>query len=243
MEKKKVKKKPLVVDEGFDLTDSGTTPLPAEQRKGKISDKPKKKSTALSLVDDDLEIKKPKRARDEPSLPILTEDGKKRISKIKATKLNSILGDDAETLQQMLESGDNDSAISILNKRLIQTSIDLIAEVETGIRESNGRYGVHSYNGLVQSIRELMIDLQAAQDRGAMGVTLVETVIRPAMLEIAMILMQEYVSVANEIKLLVEPEIYQKFRTVQKESQARTGAAVQEQYRKIQEATIQFLQR
>ncbi len=232
---KKPKKRPAVVDEGFDLTDG--TPPPKKKKKI-ATDKPAK--TSVALVDDDLRAvrKKPKQR-----VPELTEDGKKKISKISATKLNSILGDDAELLQQMLESGDNDSAMSILNKRLIQTSIDLIAEVETGIRESNGRYGVHSYNGLVQSIRELMIDLQATQDRGAMGVSLVENVIRPAMLDIGMFLMQEYVAVANEMKLLIEPEVYQKFRAVQKDSQARVGAAVQEQYGKIRDQSIQFLQR
>jgi len=238
---KKVKKKPAVVDASFDLTDEPKTPPVTQKKKKAVDGKPvKKKSTALALVDDSLEVR-PKREKERA--PALTEDGKRKISKIKAAKLNSILGDDAEQLQQMLESGDNDSAISILNKRLIQTSIDLIAEVETGIRESNGRYGVHSYNGLVQSIRELMIDLQAAQDRGAMGVTLVDSVIRPAMLEIGMSLMQEYVAVANEIKLLVDPEIYQKIRDVQRDSQARIGASVQEQYGKIRDQTIQFLQR
>lgn len=217
---KKKTKTAVDVDMSFDLTAKKT------------------KSKAL-VVEDDEPIVLAKKKK--PKLPALTAEGKQRISK--SGKLHSIMGDDAESLQQLLESGDSDSALSILNKRLIQTSIDLIAEVEAGIRESNGRFGVHSFNGLVQTIRELMIDLQSTQDRGAMGVTLMDTVIRPAMLEIAMAIMTEYATVANEIKLLVDADTYKEVRESQKASQTRAAALIQSQYGQIRDKTIEFLQR
>jgi hypothetical protein len=205
-----------------------------------LSPAPKKKKPSTEVVVAPLKKKK---------TPLLDLDAElkakpKRISKLKvADNLVSILGDDAESLQQLLETGDSDSALTLLNKRLIQTSVDLIAEVESGIRESKGRYGVHSFNGLVQSIRELMLDLQATKDRGALGLTLVENVLRPAFLDMAMAVMQEYATVANGIKDQLEPKIYDDFRKQQLESRDRIGAMLQSQYMKIKDESVQFLQR
>ena len=227
MLKPKVKKKPVVEsDMSFDLSD----PPPAKKKKStEVVVAPVKKKKATPLLDLDAEINSVK---------------SKRISKLKVSdNLVSILGDDAESLQQLLETGDSDSALTLLNKRLIQTSVDLIAEVESGIRESKGRYGVHSFNGLVQSIRELMLDLQATKDRGAMGLTLVENVLRPAFLDMAMSVMQEYATVANGIKDQLDPKTYDEFRRQQLDSRDRIGAMLQSQYMKIKDESIQFLQR
>lgn len=221
--KKKVVPEP---DMSFDLS-----PAPTKKKKPStdvVVTPLKKKKIKTPLLDLDAELKvRPK-----------------RISKLKvADNLVSILGDDAESLQQLLETGDSDSALTLLNKRLIQTSVDLIAEVESGIRESKGRYGVHSFNGLVQSIRELMLDLQATKDRGAMGLTLVENVLRPAFLDMAMAVMQEYATVANGIKDQMDDDTYKEFRKQQLESRDRIGAMLQSQYMKIKDESIQFLQR
>ncbi len=239
----KVKKAPEV-DMSFDLTPSNDKPkkkkkveLPDTKVATKVVEikplpaKKKKKPGTKLVVAPELRI--------DDALPKA-----KRISKLKlADNLTSILGDDAESLQQLLETGDSDSALTLLNKRLIQTSVDLIAEVESGIRESKGRYGVHSFNGLVQSIRELMIDLQATKDRGAMGITLVDNVLRPAFLDIGMAIMQEYASVANEVKDLMSPDVYKQFRQSQLDSRNRLAALMQTQYLKIRDETVQFLQR
>jgi hypothetical protein len=238
---KKTKKVPAEVDMSFDLTPTKDEALPKKKKKAPvhtpvveikpIAVKKKKKEPGTALAIPELRI-------DDP-LPKT-----KRISKLKlADNLTSILGDDAESLQQLLETGDSDSALTLLNKRLIQTSVDLIAEVESGIRESKGRYGVHSFNGLVQSIRELMIDLQATKDRGAMGVTLVDNVLRPAFLDIATAIMQEYATVANEVKDLMGPDVYKQFRQGQIDSRNRLAALMQTQYLKIRDETVQFLQR
>jgi hypothetical protein len=167
-----------------------------------------------------------------------------RISRLNKKGLNSILGDDAEALQQMLEAGEADNALSQLNKRLIQTSIDLISEVEAGIRESKGRYGVHSFNGLVQSIRELMIDLQSTQDRGAVGMMLVEKVLRPGMLDIGMAIMKELALITDDAKTLGLPESNMKeFRERMVQSRTRLGTVMQEQHDKMKTEIIQAMQR
>jgi len=175
---------------------------------------------------------------------VSTGAGTRRSSRLSKGARSSIVGEDAEALQQLLEDGDSDSAITMLNKRLIQTCIDLISEVEAGIRESQGRYGVHSFNGLIQSIRELMIDLQATQDRGAIGVNLVESVIRPAMQEIAMSIMKEYQLLYDDLKSIgISQEQLVSFKKVQIDSRTRIGSSVQDTYERMKQEAIQFLQR
>lgn len=174
----------------------------------------------------------------------LLPNGKPRISRLKHKGMDSILGIDAEALQQMLESGESDSALTQLNRRLIQTSIDLIAEVEVGIRESKGRYGVHSFNGLVQSIRELMIDLQSTQDRGAIGLTLMENIVRPTILEIGMAIMKEYQIMGNDVESLGLPKSnLAEFRTRQVESRTRIGNVLQTKHDEMKASIIQAMQR
>ena len=177
-------------------------------------------------------------------IPELKIPDQKRISRLSTKNLNSILGTDAEALQQMLEAGEADNALSQLNKRLIQTSIDLISEVEAGIRESKGRYGVHSFNGLVQSIRELMIDLQSTQDRGAIGMMLVEKVLRPGMLDIGMAIMKELALITDDAKTLGLPdENMKEFRERMVQSRTRIGNIMQEQHDKMKTEIIQAMQR
>jgi hypothetical protein len=224
---------------------------------------PKAKSTAVE-IDDDFDLTPPiKKKRpvmdlddDEPVSTALVPVTKKKkaVDKAPAVKpvntaegnlanLRTIFGEDAEEMVELMESEDNDSAISKLNKRLIQSSINLIAQVEKGIHDSNGRYGVHSYNGLVQTIRELVIDMQSTKDRGALGVTITENILRPAFLDMAMELMQEYAKVAHEVKDTADDETYKAFRRAQLESRDRFAAFMQESYGKIKDEMIKFLQR
>jgi hypothetical protein len=221
---------------------------------------PKAKSTAVE-IDDDFDLTPPiKKKRpvmdldDEPVSTALVPVTKKKKAVDKAqpkpaipennlANLRTIFGEDAEEMVELMESEDNDSAISKLNKRLIQSSINLIAQVEKGIHDSNGRYGVHSYNGLVQTIRELVIDMQSTKDRGALGVTITENILRPAFLDMAMELMQEYAKVAHEVKDTADDETYKAFRRAQLESRDRFAAFMQESYGKIKDEMIKFLQR
>jgi hypothetical protein len=157
--------------------------------------------------------------------------------------LQHIFGEDAQHLVALLEENDSDSAFEKLRKRLIQSSINLIAKVEQGVHDTNGRYGVHSYNGLVQTIRELITDLQSAKDRGAIGQTIAENIMRPAFLDIGMSIMTEYANVANDMKQILSKEDYAEFRRVQISSRDRLAAQLQSQYTKMRDDTIDYLQR
>ena len=141
-----------------------------------------------------------------------------RISKLKTKGMRSIVGDSAEDIQQLLEVGDNDSATTLMHKKLLQGLIDLIPYAEHNVRKSKGQRGVYQVNSLVSSVRELIVDLQATQDRGQLGANLVEQIIRPAFLDIGMQVVQEFATLLNDAKDLMAPEDYRTFKVHQKES-------------------------
>lgn len=166
----------------------------------------------------------------------------KRISKLTG-KIQSIIGEDAENIQQALEAGNVDNALAMLNRRLIQTVVDLIPQLETGIRESKGRYGVHSFNGLIQTCRELVIDLQSSQDRGAIGQAIVERILQPAFLDMATHIVEEQATVLSEMKPDLDADDYAKLRHAQIESRNRVAAFMQAKFSDVKEETISYLQK
>jgi hypothetical protein len=198
----------------------------------------KKKKRRIDGFYDKLE-KKPKRSTDivtyEPATP--------QISKLNKGNLVSIIADDAEQMQRMFEDENTDQAIRMLNRRLIQTCIDLIPQLENSMRESNGRYGAHALNGTIQTIRELVIDLQRMQDRGAIGEAIIERIIRPSILELATKIVEESATVLSEVKDSMPEDGYNKLRQAQIDSRNRLASMMNQKYEFIREETIQFLQR
>jgi hypothetical protein len=184
-----------------------------------------KKSTALAIVDN-------------------TPKDLKSISKLRTKGMRSIIGDSAEDIQQLLEVGDNDNATSLMLKRMLQALIDLVPYAENNVRKSKGQRGVYQINSLISSIRELMIDLQSAQDRGAIGEALNEKVLRPAFLDVAMELVKETAMLSSDVKDLLSVEDYNnKFRPLVIAQRTRIGQYVQKRYEEAAQATKQFMQR
>jgi hypothetical protein len=155
----------------------------------------------------------------------------------------NVMGAEAARLVQLLEEGDDDGANDLLQKRLIQSSINLIAQVEKGVIDTNGRYGVHSFNGLVMSIRELINDMQAQKDRGAIGQVLVESVLRPAYMDIGMAIMQEFFKSGQECKNILRDSDYIEVEKIQKASRDQIAQHLHKAYETMRDGIVNYLQR
>lgn len=192
------------------------------------------------------EKKKKKKTSEERNLAIIkttvTEGSKKTISKLKTKGMRSIMGDSAEVIQQLLEANSNESALSLMQKRLLQTLVDVLPYAEHAVRASKGSRGVYQLNSLITSLREVMIDMQSTRDKGALGAEMVERVIRPAFLDIGMYLVQEEARLDGEIKELVGLENYKKIKAARQQSVTRIGRNIQEKYGEAKAAAITFLQ-
>lgn len=219
------------------------------------SDKKKTKAKPVAPVEEPIKKKKRKpivedaEFLEEPNkstalVPVDSTPKRKNVSKLNAKGLRSILGDSAEDIQQLLEIGDSDNATALMLKRMLQALIDLVPYAEHNVRKSKGQRGVYQINSLISSIRELMVDLQSAQDRGAIGEALNEKILRPAFLDVAMMLVKETALLASDVKDLVSVEDYNnKFRPLVIEQRTRIGKYVQERYEEAATATRQFMQR
>lgn len=233
------------------LTIYDDEPIKKKKKKKMVDDEPVKKKKK-AVVEDPPKKKKKKRieAPDDEippdlkslNLPML-KGSRTGISKIKSKKMRSIIGDSAEDIQQLLEVGDSDSASMMIYKRALQALIDLVPYAEHNIRESKGRHGVYQINSLIQSIRELLIDIQGANDRGAVGERLIEKIMRPSFLDIGMALMQEFASVATEVKPDLNEKQYDLLRAALKSSQERIGGVIQKQFFDVKEKTREAMQR
>lgn len=166
----------------------------------------------------------------------------KKISKLNTKGMRSILGDSADEIQQLLETNANESAQSLMQKRLLQTLIDILPYAEHTVRKTKGARGVYQLNSLITSMREVMIDMQSTRDKGALGAMIVERVIRPAFLDIGMTIVQEEARIDAEIKNELGLSAYKKIKDARKNSTARIAQAIQEKYGEAKESAVSFLQ-
>ena len=166
----------------------------------------------------------------------------KRVSKLNTKGMRSILGDSAEDIQQMLEANNNDSAVSLMQKRMLQTVVDLIPYAEHAVRKSKGARGVYQINSLITSLRELMIDMQSTRDKGAIGDTLIERIIRPLFLDIGMFLVTENEKVLKDVKEELGADAYKLVKAIHQRSLERTAQSIQAKYAEAKQGTIAFLQ-
>ena len=101
---------------------------------------------------------------------------------------------------------------------------------------------MYQFNSLITSMRELMIDMQSTRDKGAMGAALIERVLRPAFMDLAMTLVQEEARFATNIKDFLSPEHYKEVRAANKDAIQRIAEAIKEKYDGVKAQTVSYLQ-
>jgi hypothetical protein len=197
---------------------------------------PKKKK---KRVDDDDEPKRKKRTE----LQVYDEDDEPKLSKLKGKALRTQFGSGAEKILRLLEKDETDPAVALIYKRLLQSVVDVLPLAEMGIRASKGVRGIHGFNMLISSLRELMVDVQSAQDRGMMGQTLVMSVLQPAFTDLAQEMVQEFSILAADLKSQLSEEDHAKALTLLKETRGRIANRMTHHYHVMRDGTVAFLQR
>jgi hypothetical protein len=179
-----------------------------------------------------------------------------RLSKTDVGSMRSIVGDNSEHVLQLLESGNDSTAIPIIYKILLQSVIDLLPYAEDAIRTSKGSKGVYQYNSLISSMRELMVDVQSSQDRGQLGAVIVDTILRPSYKDLAVSVMTEYKAISDDVNSVIDRLIVTArvpsdtaekeriaLRKIMTESRGRLAAQMQSQYQASSEKIVDYLQR
>jgi len=214
--------------------------MPLEKKKLKALPAPEtKKKKSLEALD--VSAKKKKKKRTEI---VEYEEEPKRLSKTRTkTLLKTQFGTGAEKILRMLEQDETDPALALLHKRLLSAVVDVLPLAEMGIRASKGTRGIHGFTMLTSQIRELIVDIQATQDRGMMGETLVQQVIQPAFGDLAQDTVQEFSVIAADAKANMTEEEYKLFAPLLRDARARLANRMTHHYNQMKSGTIDFLQR
>jgi hypothetical protein len=178
----------------------------------------------------------------------------RKISKLKnVKKMRSIVGDSSEQISQLLESNETDQAVSLMYKRMLQTLLDLLSYSEQYVRKTKAAKGVYQVNALISNIRELMTDIQSAQDRGMLGDAMIERILQPSFREIGSQFVQEFATLESDIRTITNASI-QTGNALTKEDQkeikkeiletrGHLASVMQTQYEDMKMQIVQFLQR
>lgn len=200
--------------------------------------------------------KKKKKKKVVPDLPITlseTEDDwgiaehkekeKPKITKMTRKNVKSILATDRERILQLIERDEMDTATTAIYKRMLQALVDVVGHSEAMIHKSKGQRGTHQLNLLVGSIRDVLLDLQQAQDRGQLGNNLVHRYIAPAFLQIGTEYLRQNQQLYQWLSRELEPELLSKFKEKLDQQEPKFGEFVQSQYRSVVIDVQKFLQR
>ena len=154
----------------------------------------------------------------------------------------TMFGQRADTILGLLEHEDRtDGALSLIQRTLLQTMVDVLPVIERGVRRSNGKRGVVPLNQTVSQIRELVTDLQSLRDRGHLGATIVERVLRPAFLDIGVQIALAFNAMVLSAKLKMPEEDFKVFAQELQETQRGIATYMQQQYSEVKEGVSSSL--
>jgi len=125
--------------------------------------------------------------------------------------LRTMFGQRSDVIVDMLEDDAMDGAMTLIQKSLLQTMVDVLPVVERSVRRSKGNRGVYQLNQCISQIRELVTDIQSLRDRGNLGESVVEKILRPAFLDLAVQVRLAMVEVDTSARNMMSAEDHTKF--------------------------------
>lgn len=216
---------------------------------GDVEKKKKKREVEEDDDEDDEEDVKPKKKKSKSRALALRDDDddEPETRKLNVTKTKLLLktqfGKDANKILNLLEREENDPAIAMLYKKLLMSVVDILPMAEMGIRKTKGVRGIHGFTMLISQIRELMVDIQAAQDRGMMGEMITQQFLQPAFRDLAQDTVKEFSNIAADAKSILTQEDYDKFTPLLREARSRLANDMTRHYNSMKDGVIGYLQR
>jgi hypothetical protein len=156
--------------------------------------------------------------------------GEIKLSKKVRVMLEEDFGKHAPRLISMLEMGNGDGALTLLKRKLLQTSIGLLPHAEKTVRESKSARGVYQFSTLVSQIREIMSDIEADRDRDLLLAVIDERVVKPAFMDFAQQIMITHFEFRKDLEIYVKSEGVQAFNRKLEAVAKELARKMQEQY-------------
>lgn len=173
-------------------------------------------------------------------------DGEKRkkrglITRKVRVAIEADFGKHAPTVIRMLEMDRTDGALTLLKKKLLQTSVGLLPFAERTVRESKSARGVYQFSTLVSQIREIIGDIEADRDRDLLLKVIDERVIKPIMMDMAHHIVTKHFEFRKELEVSVRPDAVQDFNKKLQNLAKDLAKEMQDQYLKINEGLTKAL--
>lgn len=161
----------------------------------------------------------------------------------KVRNIVTLFGQRADSILRLLENEDEtDGALTLIHRTLLQTLVDVLPVVERAVRRSKGRHGVIPMNQLVSQMRELVTDIQALRDKGQLGASIVERVVRPAYLDIASQIALAFLEIENSAKNRMTNDDFVSYRSeVLQFTKKNLAHYIQAQYENIKNEVVNSL--
>lgn len=202
--------------------------------------KTKTKTDRISFKGDPLLKSKDKKTKTSTDLVVRTAKTP-ALSKKEKTTLDSYFGDHSEKILQMIEMNDHDGAMTLLKKKLLQTTVDILPYAEDILRGSGTSRGTYQYVTLVSQIRELISDIQADQDRRYLARTIADNILRPAFMDVAQTMITEHHSFKTRTSELLNEKHTKKFNDMTMELAQLLARKMNDVYREVEAKMFEAL--
>ena len=160
----------------------------------------------------------------------------------KATQkaIESNFGKHSQAIINMLEMNNNDGGITLLKKRLLQMTVNVLPAAEQQLVDSGAQKGVYQFATLVSQVRELITDIKADEDRKYIAQSIAETILKPAFMGLAQDIINDHHDFRRATETYVKVEHVSKhseeLRTLAKDLAGKMTASYREVSQKIYDA-------
>lgn len=155
----------------------------------------------------------------------------------------TVIGQGQDTIHNLIEDGNWEEAQTLMYKRMAQSVNSLLPYLESEIRNTSGKKGAFNMNSMITTVRDLLGDIQQAQDRGRLGELIVDKLLRPSFMDVGMIFIKEQDLLQARLRRDMSPEQMRTMQLWMDEAQQRFVDQIQNEFRKLHEQLKEFLER
>lgn len=155
--------------------------------------------------------------------------------------LESRFGESTDTIIKMLDFGNTDGAISLINKSLLQTMVSILPIAENAVRKTQGARGVYQFNQLITQVRELLNDLQSLRDKGLLGQSIVERHVRPSFMDIAVQIVIAFTELEASARSKMKSADFAEYKEDLNRTKAGLASFIQTQYKDVSDSVVSSL--
>lgn len=120
--------------------------------------------------------------------------------------LRLVFGDASDSIQELMESNDTDSAIVLAQKKMLASTLALIPNTEKLVDGTDGTKGVYQYSTLINTARSLIEDISAQQDAQLIAESINTNYVHPTVLSLLQFTVDSLYRLRAGLKDYIQPE-------------------------------------